>query len=160
MRSRNVGCPAAAVLGGLITGISLLLSGCSKSNEASILPESRQAAAPPAAAPAQPGEPGDQLKSPLLKALDDSLAGAKDVKRQDLDEARSILRKADPVLTRIKEENRQALRRMNQPPRRVHPKPAPPEKQAPQASQGAGSREATAKPETPATPQAPQPKTD
>ena len=62
-----------------------------------------------------------------LENIDDD-----DVEDEDIDTAREILREADTILSRVKRENREAMRRANQRPRIVRPEkkaPAPDEKQ-------------------------------
>ena len=66
-----------------------------------------------------------ELNSPILRELDESLDVADDLESHERDEARGILREADTILTKIKEENREGLRRANNPPRRVVPQRPP-----------------------------------
>ncbi len=107
----------------------------------------RGAAGPAATAvqiDARPASLSDQdrkprLRNPLLQKLWEVIAVAEQLDAGEKSQARSILEEADPVLARIKAENRKALERVKHPPRRIIPKassrkPASAAKPAPRQS--------------------------
>jgi len=57
----------------------------------------------------------DEYHSPLIRVLSKLVEKAQDLDGGDKDSALDILRKADPLLKKIKEENRRALKRINTP---------------------------------------------
>ncbi len=148
----------------LIGLLALLPAGCS-SNQANSAQEKGKAArstfrpgtAKPAAAEKTPK--GGEIKDPLLKTFDEALNAADDLDRSERNEARGILEEADPLLRKIREENRQAIKRMNARPRIVPPKKAIP-KAAPDATKGVKPEAKTT--QGPAAPkaQAPAPKSE
>lgn len=120
--------------------VSVLLAaqtGCSDDSQAlpgGAVPGDRSATQPVDRTTPQDDDSGSDLKQPLIRALDGALD---DVSEDDLEEldsemdkdkARNMLQEADDILTRIKEENRKGLERVNNPPRRVIPQQAPSEK--------------------------------
>ena len=112
MTTASIRYATAAVVAALV----FLLPGCSSDNQGEARPK------------AQIDHPSvGQLEQPVLRALDDAIdkVDGKDAEDMELDkdEARGILREADDVLTRIKAENREGLKRANSPPRRVVPQP-------------------------------------
>lgn len=65
----------------------------------------------------------NDLKNPMIRDLAESIGEANDIESEDRLEARRILREADEILTRIKQENREGIRRANNPPKRRQPAP-------------------------------------
>jgi hypothetical protein len=128
---------AATCFAGLATAALLTQIGCSGDSEGSA-PAAGQGTElfPASQATGQNSRQSkSDLKQPMLKAIDDALDEIPNADVKDLgttkDEARSTLVEADEILTRIKEENRQALQRANNPPRRVPPRPTPPPEEQP-----------------------------
>jgi len=75
----------------------------------------------------QAGERRDDRKKPqdtLLRKLWDLLEEAKDLSSGERKQAFDILEEADPILTRIKKENEQAIEILKNPPRQII-RPAP-----------------------------------
>jgi hypothetical protein len=102
--------PIATVLCGLIAALALGQIGCSLNGES---------AAEEKRADDRKSSDSDELENPLLQELGRGLDAADDLDRSERDEAWGILREADPVLTRIKEENRKGLEAANRPPKIV-----------------------------------------
>jgi len=61
----------------------------------------------------QPAARDEGLQDALVRKLKEALDSADDVTDEDRDTANQILREADPILTRIREENRRALEQVN-----------------------------------------------
>jgi hypothetical protein len=154
---------AAGLLISLFAAGLLAQCGCSNDSQGSAA-EGLQPA--PAVAPvgAPKKEDGKELKQPLIRTIDKALDDVPDQDAADLgtskDEARNILKEADETLTRIKEQNREGLRRANNPPRRIVPVPPAESKEAePQTEQKSpeGPAEAAASPAEAASPEAKAP---
>ncbi|MDZ7619233.1 MAG: hypothetical protein U1E05_19720 [Patescibacteria group bacterium] len=74
---------------------------------------------------AQEGEDrkqGEKPRNNLLRQLWDLVEEASDLSDEERSEAFNILEEADPILSRIKKENEQAIEILKNPPRRVMPK--------------------------------------
>ncbi len=109
---------AAAILCGLIAALAIGQAGCARGREG---PSQQGTGAGRSAAEAE-SSGSRELQDPLLRRFDDVLEPADDLDPSDKSRARRILEEADPILTRVKEENRKALERANRPPRRGTPK--------------------------------------
>ncbi|MCH8922475.1 MAG: hypothetical protein IIA67_04935 [Planctomycetes bacterium] len=100
-------------------------------------------------------EPDPDFENRLLGILSTEIKDDGDIDKEQRDEALAILRKADPELSRIKRENREAMRRANRHPRIVRPKKAAP---APKKEdQSKDSREPTKHPKSDAAGDSDQP---
>lgn len=66
---------------------------------------------------------GGKLQNNLLRKLWDMIDQADDLSSDEKSDARTILEEADPILSRIKKENLQAIEMVKRPPRRVGPTP-------------------------------------
>jgi hypothetical protein len=103
----------------VLCGLMAFLPGCMGG-----FGDSKQEDKAGAAVAGEEGAAEGDLKNPILRELDQSLGEADDLEDGEEDQAKGILREADPILSRIKEENRKGLQRANNPPRRVVPRPA------------------------------------
>ena len=132
MTTASIRYATAAVVAALV----FLVAGCSSDNEDEARPKAQSDDPSAATPPAERKKSDGPLEQPVLRALDDALDKVDDEDVEDMeldkDEARGILREADDILTRIKAENREGLKRANSPPRRVVPQPVvkPPEPEA------------------------------
>ncbi len=137
---------AVTVLGSLIAALALAQAGCSlgdpgyadekdQTDASAAGSPSSQSAAPVRPVSQRRSSQSGQLKDPLLRSFDDALGGADDLKDSERNEARRILREADPILTKVKEENRKALERANRPPKIVRPKKQKEKAAKPQAKE-------------------------
>jgi hypothetical protein len=96
--------------------------------------QAKAADVPAKASPAAKTADGKRhLNDPLLKRFGELLDKSDDLESSDKNTARKILEEADPLLTRIRMENRRAIERANQP-ARIHR--ARPRKIAPPAAKG------------------------
>lgn len=63
-----------------------------------------------------------KFETELMESFANELADADDLDREERDAAYDILKEADTVWKRVKQENRDAIRRANQHPRMIPPK--------------------------------------
>ena len=144
MRSLNSRMAMAATLASFLAAVLLTETGCLQTQPSSADETAPEAGSAPAAetpigkedvaedpdgngsesessqggnrAGEEPASSGE-LKQPLLRELGRALDEAPDLEDSERSEAWKILREADPVLTRIKEENLRAIEAANRPPR-------------------------------------------
>ena len=118
MRSFKPRYTMAAILGSLVTAVALTQTGCLHTQPGNA-DETKGGARAPAGQRPEAGEPAEsgELEQPLLRQFGEALDNAPDLEDSDRDEAWRILREADPILTRIKEENRKAIEAANRPPK-------------------------------------------
>jgi hypothetical protein len=157
-----------AILASFLAAVVLAQAGCLRTQPSSADETAPEAGPPPATAPPtgeedvaedsegngsegespqggdEAGEEpasSDELQQPLLRELGKALDNAPDLEESERNEAWEILREADPVLTRIKEENRRAIEAANQPPKIKYQRSMKPEK-AEEAEQAPDPKEA------------------
>ena len=107
MRSFKLRDATTVILGSLAAAVALTQAGCLNT----------QHSGADGTAPGGESAESDELKDPMLRAFGEALGDADDLEDSDRDEAWEILREADPILTRVKDENRKALEAANRPPR-------------------------------------------
>jgi hypothetical protein len=112
----------------LLAAVALAQAGCSGPNGvAQEQPPKAQPAGVQATAETPAKKDADdrkwQLNDPLLRHFGQLLDKADDVESADKKGPRKILEEADPLLTRIRQENRRAIERANRPPIIHRPKP-------------------------------------
>lgn len=124
MKSSKLRYTMAAILGSLVAAVALTQAGClrtqpSSADEAAPSGDSPSGFPNPAGKKPTDGRPAgsNELQQPLLREFGKALDNAPDLGNSDRNEAWRILKEADPILTRIKEENRRGIEEANRPPR-------------------------------------------
>ena len=120
MRSFKLRYTMGAILCSLVAAVTLTQTGCPQTQHTSADETAPGRESPPVARTAagqQPAGESDELQQPLLREFGEALDNAPALEQSDRNEAWRILKEADPILTRIKEENRKAIEEANRPPR-------------------------------------------